>query len=1413
MYSILVFLFTCLTQLIVCPGLITEESVVTPLMEFNTSAVESELDLASEASKKSRTGVNTNSTKNSASKVIPNGWSVHTDPDSGDLYYFQSASGKTQWEFPGEKNVEAKIEDLLDNINDAETEVALDNEEAAVLEDTAAELESLSKVEESTNVEDIEAIAEELSKLENVEVDITAIKEEKQLEHETLKDVLSDNATVNDKKQMEIDNEINAANTDLRNILKKKKNPDSSKEANSGNTAEQADSLHSKDNNVETGNVTLDMASIQAEIIANALKEKEQKTLDDARKVAEAAALAATSKAKSLRATAKVKLLEEENLKKAVEQAKIQQQHINKHSSKVFAMMEESKSKIEQYRLRVMKMKEMHQGLLSSMNLESSNNPKDLLKLQADNVPKLTLEAVQEYRNSAPGTFTFLKEHELASRSFKLSGNLPQLHIDDDTDFHLPSSYSKSIPYAVSTKLLTILEKCTTQNTSDGVSIKSNCPSALAAGDAGKRMIMAPSYVGNDYLKRTPEIITTPGEAIPLRDHWPTVFHGSTKTEDVALGSCPYALHRFIMVLSGEIDMRIADDKEKVYLYPSWARKSAKLKISSMPRYEIDLFNPDFKRHPLSSWVTATALKASAGEIIFIPQSSVSSWKYTKEGTILLEFCICDASNINKVKAALSLESLIDKRALQLLHGLDPKLNTESKLNANNIKNGSDNQSEYKWLAGDGKQKDGQPEDEQDENSEIFKLDTRMWKPIPALVEFTKIHEISGDRIAAQEARQGHEKGHSRLKVWQSNVQWNAMLRKLVMPSPHPFVMEASTNWVRLRWSTVLQSTNDLSIIQGYRIGWKLVAPTASKDKSDSQRHSQRHKKRTEYRKDKRKRLRMARRKRHRENEFMSSVSEIEKFERLEDHRESLAQRFDSGPSVSGTAMLVYGKDTLHSLKSLSPSVVMMPSDEQSFNKNQLAILAKETGVEEKRIQSNFQAQANEQNRVYFKPGKEIKLGAYSKLISVRINELSAGHLYRFWVSTIMSEGFDITKATEISSLWEKDIMSNEWEEMDEDSDIYNEQVEDINYDNSSHKDFNKLVPHAWIHHSDVIVGSNVDISEANSVQTSTQMTHKPSETRPPRLRASTATTVSLSWAYPLDDGGLPLTAFVIERSMIRKNDVAPSSFGFGVTYPADTRSATVPHLVPGRQYRFRVAAVNDRGVGVYSKPSRVISTRQPKPGDIIDMTGIEMLRNAEKDKKKRDEEVAQSGVSSNVSDQPKEADKEEKVSNFDLSELTSVQTPCYGPYTTMLVKEQQISINTHKTNTSFTLDVWIGHHSPRKFDVRSEIVRAIPMDASKNFINSDALRDRIAILERGKVPLHTLVLRAMEAGAVGAIIIDDKKDRCNTKFDQKCVIGSSKYQNEGFAAGDKADTWSELDIPAVLTKRSDSKRLLDLLK
>lgn len=65
----------------------------------------------------------------------------------------------------------------------------------------------------------------------------------------------------------------------------------------------------------------------------------------------------------------------------------------------------------------------------------------------------------------------------------------------------------------------------------------------------------------------------------------------------------------------------------------------------------------------------------------------------------------------------------------------------------------------------------------------------------------------------------------------------------------------------------------------------------------------------------------------------------------------------------------------------------------------------------------------------------------------------------------------------------------------------------------------------------------------------------------------------TLSWKKPLDDGGVPITGYVIEKMDVAKGGWMPVE-----TVSGKTTSAKVNKLTPMKEYKFRVRAVNSEG-------------------------------------------------------------------------------------------------------------------------------------------------------------------------------------------------------------------------------------------
>ncbi|XP_055385446.1 twitchin isoform X34 [Condylostylus longicornis] len=96
---------------------------------------------------------------------------------------------------------------------------------------------------------------------------------------------------------------------------------------------------------------------------------------------------------------------------------------------------------------------------------------------------------------------------------------------------------------------------------------------------------------------------------------------------------------------------------------------------------------------------------------------------------------------------------------------------------------------------------------------------------------------------------------------------------------------------------------------------------------------------------------------------------------------------------------------------------------------------------------------------------------------------------------------------------------------------------------------------------------------------------------------------VDLAWVPPAFDGGSPITGYIVEKK---------DKFGIwekAVEVPADQSKATVPDLIEGQAYEFRVLAVNQAGPG---EPSNSIGPIIAKPRNLpplIDRTNLVEVR------------------------------------------------------------------------------------------------------------------------------------------------------------------------------------------------------------
>uniref|UniRef100_A0A1I7S352 non-specific serine/threonine protein kinase n=1 Tax=Bursaphelenchus xylophilus TaxID=6326 RepID=A0A1I7S352_BURXY len=94
-----------------------------------------------------------------------------------------------------------------------------------------------------------------------------------------------------------------------------------------------------------------------------------------------------------------------------------------------------------------------------------------------------------------------------------------------------------------------------------------------------------------------------------------------------------------------------------------------------------------------------------------------------------------------------------------------------------------------------------------------------------------------------------------------------------------------------------------------------------------------------------------------------------------------------------------------------------------------------------------------------------------------------------------------------------------------------------------------------------------------------------------------------LQWTPPQDDGGAPVETYVIEKKM------GNGDWEYATEVPADKTNATVDGLIEGKQYQFRVKAVNKAGESAPSDPSRTLLAKSRRVPPKIDRTMLGDLK------------------------------------------------------------------------------------------------------------------------------------------------------------------------------------------------------------
>lgn len=113
----------------------------------------------------------------------------------------------------------------------------------------------------------------------------------------------------------------------------------------------------------------------------------------------------------------------------------------------------------------------------------------------------------------------------------------------------------------------------------------------------------------------------------------------------------------------------------------------------------------------------------------------------------------------------------------------------------------------------------------------------------------------------------------------------------------------------------------------------------------------------------------------------------------------------------------------------------------------------------------------------------------------------------------------------------------------------------------------------------------------------------RPDPPEPPKPDRITKDSVTLSWRPPRNDGKSRIKGYILQQRSA--NDTNDKSWKNVNELPIHNLVHTVPNLIEGNEYHFRVIAVNDVGESEPSKPSQSITIEEQPNKPCMDLGGI----------------------------------------------------------------------------------------------------------------------------------------------------------------------------------------------------------------
>ncbi|OTF83012.1 twitchin-like protein, partial [Euroglyphus maynei] len=124
--------------------------------------------------------------------------------------------------------------------------------------------------------------------------------------------------------------------------------------------------------------------------------------------------------------------------------------------------------------------------------------------------------------------------------------------------------------------------------------------------------------------------------------------------------------------------------------------------------------------------------------------------------------------------------------------------------------------------------------------------------------------------------------------------------------------------------------------------------------------------------------------------------------------------------------------------------------------------------------------------------------------------------------------------------------------------------------------------------------------SKPSAMMTAKERKYPPEAPDMPRVDKVSKDSVTLTWRKPFNDGGSKITGYIVQKRPKNGKEWANAT-----KYPCPDTRFTVPNLIEGDEYEFRVIAINDQGESPPSKPCPMVRVEEQPNKPCIDIGAV----------------------------------------------------------------------------------------------------------------------------------------------------------------------------------------------------------------